>query len=86
MARLANIIENGYNPFTYNIGNQLTQTNGISYKYDAYGRRIIKSKNGKNSFSFYNKDGLLLYRQKENGDHIDYLYLGKDLVTTVESR
>lgn len=81
-----NVLENGHRSFNYNLANQMTSSGGISYVYDGYNRRVKKTQNGKSDYSFYSQDGTLLYRQKSNGTHVDYVYLNKRLVTTVETR
>ena len=81
-----NVTENGYRPFTYNLANQMTDSNGISYLYDAHNRRVKKTVDGKTTYSIYSKGGQLMYLQKDNGDHMDHLYLNGKLITTVESR
>ena len=81
-----NVVENGYRPFTYNLANQMTDSNGVSYIYDGHNRRVKKTVEGKTTYSVYSNAGTMLYLQKENGDHMDHLYLNGKLVTTVESR
>lgn len=81
-----NVTDNGNREFSYNLYNQLIDSDGIRFAYDGHGRRVTKIVNGEKNYSIYGVDGKLYYRQKANGDHTDYLYLNGRLVTTVESR
>lgn len=80
-----NVINNGHRQFSYNLANHVSASNSIHYIYDGNDRRAAKTKDGKTEYSFYGLGGTLLYRQKANGDHVDYLYLNKRLVSTLES-
>ncbi|MEM9103697.1 MAG: RHS repeat-associated core domain-containing protein [Pseudomonadota bacterium] len=81
-----NVTHNGHRQFTVNLANHMQASGGINYLYDGHDKRVRKTKNGQSDFSFYGLDGQLLYRQKANGDHVDYIYLNKHLITTVEKR
>ncbi|TQV76453.1 RHS repeat protein [Aliikangiella marina] len=81
-----NVINNGVRSFTYNLGNIMTDSGTLNYVYDGHDRRVSKTKDGKTEYSFYSQSGTLMYRQKSNGDHSDYIRLGDRLITILESR
>ncbi len=74
-----NITNNSHRSFTFNLANQLTISGSNSYVYDGFNRRV-RSKDSKGvSYSFYNQDGMLVYRETPSGG-INYIYLGDRLV------
>ncbi len=81
-----NVTSNGNNTFFYDAANTLTIAGNKQFKYDGNGNRVSKTSSGNTSYSLYDQSGRLIYRQKKNGDHVDYIYLGRELLTTVESR
>ena len=77
-----NVTHNGRYGLAFNRANQVTTAKGIPYRYDGHNRRVKKN----NDYSVYSQGGQLLYRRKANGDHIDSVYLGKQLIADVERR
>lgn len=76
------VTHNGRYGLDFNRANQVTTAKGIPYRYDGHNRRVKKS----DDYSIYSQAGQLLYRQKDNGDKTDTLYLGKQLIAEVEHR
>ncbi|WP_195742870.1 RHS repeat domain-containing protein [Shewanella woodyi] len=78
-----NVTHNGRYGLGFNRANQVTTAKGIPYRYDGHNRRVSKKAD---EYSIYSQAGQLLYRQKDNGDKTDTLYLGKQLIAEVEHR
>ena len=81
-----NVLHNGLRDFSYNLDNQMMSSEGIGYEYDGHNRRVLKNISGNVEYSVYNIEGKLLYEEKSNGDRIEYLYLGGQVVAILESR
>ena len=74
-----NVTNNSYRSFTYNLASQMVQSGTYTYVYDAENRRIKQSDSKGTSYSFYSKDGKLLYRETPSGG-INYVYLNNKLI------
>jgi RHS repeat-associated protein len=74
-----NVTDNGTRVFDYNTANQMVQSGGYSYTYDANNKRVRQEDSKGISYSFYGSNGKLMYRNANN-KHIDYYYLGGKLV------
>lgn len=74
-----NIINNGKRSFSFNRANQLTNAPSLSYSYDGYGRRVIKTTISGTVYSLYNQAGKLLLTDGPNGI-VRYIYLGNELI------
>jgi YD repeat-containing protein len=74
-----NVANNSYRSFTYNLAGQMTTSGTYSYVYDAQNRRVKQVDSKGTSYSFYAKDGTLLYRETPSGG-ISYVYLNKKLI------
>lgn len=81
-----NTVHNGRYPLIYNEANQLTSAKGHTYVYDGHGKRVKDTQHNATEYSIYSQGGQLLHRQKANGDKIDSIYLGNQLIADVESR
>lgn len=72
---------------TFDVGNRLRKVAGAeSYRYDAYGRRVLSSAENEDRriFSLYGEDGLLRRQNNERtGEISEYVYLGSSLVAKV---
>ena len=74
-----NVTHNSYHDFIYNRANQLVESGGNSYRYDAYNRRVVTRQGSETTYSFYSQSGKLLYTETaEKG--INYIYLGNRLI------
>jgi len=74
-----NVTNNGTRTFVYNTANQMVQSGGYYYTYDGKGKRVKEVGSAGTSYSFYGRNGKLMYRKANNQD-IDYYYLGSKLV------
>ena len=74
-----NVTHNSYHDFIYNRANQLVESGGNSYRYDAYNRRVVTQQGSKTTYSFYSQSGKLLYTETA-GKGINYIYLGNRLI------
>ncbi|ACJ30836.1 YD repeat protein [Shewanella piezotolerans WP3] len=81
-----NVKHNGRYGLTFNRANQVTAAKDNSYRYDGHNRRVKQTTPKGVSYSVYSQGGQLLYRRKPNGNHIDSVYVGKQLVADVERR
>ncbi len=82
-----NVTSKGGVTLNFDQKNQLLSLPGISYAYDAAGRRVSKTPtSGSPTYSFYNQAGQLMY-QVEPGlaKATSYAYLGRKLVGSNES-
>jgi RHS repeat-associated protein len=79
-----NITNNSHNVLEFNRANQLYQSGSNSYLYDGFNRRVKQDDSNGISYSMYNQDGTLLYRETDVVDGIgeatDYIYLGNKLI------
>lgn len=69
---------------TFDFGNRLREVPGIERcRYDAHGRRVTTTDaNGQRLFSLYGSDGTLLHEQRRDRATMDYIHLGKRMLTT----
>ncbi len=74
-----NITHNSHRGFTYNLANQMVSSGSNNYLYDGFNRRVREEDSKGTSYSFYNQEGSLLYRQTPEGG-INYIYLGNRLI------
>ena len=74
-----NITHNSHFSMSYNLANQMTAANGLSFTYDGYNRRVKSTKSGSTSYYHYSQDGKLLFSE-ENGVWKNYIYLGNRLI------
>jgi len=74
-----NVVNNGERSFGFNLANQLTTSAGNSYVYDGYNRRVKEVEAKGTSYSLYNQEGTLVYRETAQGG-VNYIYLGKKLI------
>ncbi|MCL1127826.1 RHS repeat domain-containing protein, partial [Shewanella surugensis] len=81
-----NTLNNGRYPLIYNLANQLTSAKGHTYVYDGHGKRVKDARSNGAEYSVYSQGGQLLHRQRANGDKIDSIYLGSQLIADVETR
>lgn len=67
---------------TFDFGNRLRSTAGLTYRYDAQGRRVRLDNAGASlKYSFYSQDGRLTWQRDEPGSkRINNLYLAGSLV------
>ncbi|HEY8586739.1 MAG TPA: hypothetical protein VIL60_08455, partial [Rhodanobacter sp.] len=82
-----NVISKGGVALSFDQNNQLLGLPGVSYAYDAAGRRVSKTPaSGAPTYSFYNQAGQLMY-QVEPGlaKTTSFAYLGRKLVGSNES-
>ena len=77
-----NVTHNDAYSLNFNAANQLHKANGNSYLYDGYSRRVQQVKKNETSYSMYNKNGKLLYSEKNylTGNGLNYIYLGQKLI------
>lgn len=75
-----NVTANGSRVFTYNLANQMTVSGSNSYQYDGHGKRVKSTTATGTVYSYYNRDGRLLYKYNTNGTASDFIYLGEQLV------
>ncbi|WP_194866990.1 RHS repeat domain-containing protein [Pseudoalteromonas sp. PPB1] len=74
-----NVTNNSHRSFIYNRANQLVSSGNNSYLYDGFSRRVRSQEAQGDSYSFYNQEGRLLYRQSASGG-VKYIYLGNKLI------
>lgn len=74
-----NVTDNGMRAFTYNLANQMTESEGNIYTYDGYNRRVITKDTKGTSYSMYSQSGRLMYRETSTGG-INYIFLGDKLI------
>lgn len=74
-----NITHNSHHDFIYNRANQLVESGGNHYSYDAYNHRVITQQGPKTTYSFYSQSGKLFYTETAEGG-INYVYLGNRLI------
>lgn len=67
---------------TFDYGNRLRTTAGVTYRYDAEGRRVRQDNAGSQLiYSFYAKDGRLVWqRDDQTGKRLNNVYLAGSLV------
>ena len=68
--------------YTFDYGNRLRGTAGLSYRYDADGRRVRQDSAGANlKYSYYARDGRLVWQRDDAaGKRIHNLYLAGSLI------
>lgn len=68
--------------YTFDYGNRLRTTAGLTYRYDAQGRRVRQDNAGTQlKYSFYAQDGRLVWQRDEpKGKRISHLYLAGSLI------
>jgi len=73
--------------FDFNPANQMVSANGVTYAYDAQGRRIsVGNLTELTKVSMYNLAGKLLYQRDNNtGKITEHIYLGSKLVAKVSN-
>ena len=71
--------------YTFDYGNRLRSTAGLSYRYDADGRRVRQDSAGTSlKYSYYAKDGRLLWQRDEpNSKRINNVYLAGSLLAEI---
>lgn len=71
--------------FAFDFGNRLRSTAGLSYRYDADGRRVRQDSNGAQLlYSHYAKDGRLLWQRDEvTGKRINNVYFAGSLLAEI---
>jgi RHS repeat-associated protein len=74
-----NVVNNSHREFTFNLANQMVSSGNNSYLYDGHNRRVRSIDITGVSYSIYNMEGSLLYRETPEGG-INYIYLGKKLI------
>lgn len=67
---------------TFDFGNRLRSTAGVTYRYDAQGRRVrLDNAGGSLKYSFYSQDGRLVWQRDEPASkRISNLYLAGSVV------
>lgn len=70
-----NVTSNGRRAFSYNLANQMVNSQGKQFNYDAHGKRVKAD----NEISIYSLSGALIHRVK-GSKFTDYIYLGNKLV------
>jgi RHS repeat-associated protein len=68
--------------YTFDYGNRLRTAGGLTYRYDAEGRRVRHdSAGGSLKYSYYTKDGRLVWQRDEPGSkRVSNIYLAGSLV------
>jgi len=68
--------------YTFDYGNRLRSTAGLTYRHDAEGRRVRQDTSGANlKYGFYSKDGKLRWQRDEPASkRISHLYLAGSLI------
>jgi RHS repeat-associated protein len=74
-----NVTHNGIRSFKYNPLNHMTESDGNSYLYDGFNRRVKTIDSNGTSYSMYSQAGKLLYRETKDGG-INYIFLGDKLI------
>ncbi|MEM0515680.1 hypothetical protein WCN91_09710 [Pseudoalteromonas sp. YIC-827] len=74
-----NVTNNSFRSFNYNLAEQMVNSGGNTYVYDAQNRRIKQTDSKGTSYSFYSQSGTLLYRETASGG-INYVYLNNKLI------
>lgn len=88
-----NVIQRDSTPFTFDFANRLTEVSGReSYVYDAFGRRVLKTRLGvggnKTYYLYSNQTGQLMLQRDNDASstETDYIYLGSKLVAQTVTR
>ncbi|HKT29756.1 hypothetical protein [Dyella sp.] len=88
-----NVIQRDSTPFTFDVANRLTEVSGReSYVYDAFGRRVLKTRLGvggnKTYYVYSNQTGQLMLQRDNDvaSSETDYIYLGSKLVAQSTTR
>jgi len=88
-----NTIQRDSTPLTFDIANRLTEvTDRESYVYDAFGRRVLKTRLGvggnKTYYVYSNQTGQLMLERDNDvaSSETDYIYLGDKLVAQATMR
>ncbi|WP_308365247.1 MULTISPECIES: RHS repeat-associated core domain-containing protein [unclassified Microbulbifer] len=74
-----NVTHNGNRGFTFNRANQLTDSEGNSYRYDGHNRRVKARDSKGTTYTLYSRSGKLLYRESAQ-QAVAYIYLGNKLI------
>jgi YD repeat-containing protein len=86
-----NTIDKGSASFSFNLANSLVEVKGKeSYAYDAYGRRVLKTRLGsggaKTYYVYSHRGSLMVERHHESSAaDTDYIYLGNKLVSQIKT-
>lgn len=81
-----NVIDNSFRTLNFNRANQLSSSEGNTYVYDGYNRRVKQSDASGDSYSMYTQGGRLLYRETNVdsvtgiGQSVNYIFLGRKLI------
>jgi RHS repeat-associated protein len=77
-----NVLNKNGAGYTFDYGNRLRTAAGLTYRYDAHGRRVRQDSTGTQlKYSFYSQDGKLRWqRDKPASKRISNLYLAGSLV------
>ncbi len=88
-----NTIQRDATPLTFDVANRLTEVSGReSYVYDAFGRRVLKTRLGvggnKTYYVYSNQTGQLMLERDNDvaSSETDYIYLGGMLVAQATTR
>ncbi|RDS81202.1 RHS repeat protein [Dyella monticola] len=88
-----NTIQRDATPLTFDFANRLTEVSGReSYVYDAFGRRVLKTRLGvggnKTYYVYSNQTGQLMLERDNDvaSSETDYIYLGSMLVAQATTR
>ncbi|GAB2584009.1 RHS repeat protein [Dyella jejuensis] len=87
-----NAIQRDSTPFTFDFANRLTEVSGReSYIYDAFGRRVLKTRlgvGGNKSYYVYDHNGRLILQRDNDvaSTETDFIYLGGMLVAQATTR
>ncbi len=74
-----NVTYNGNRSFDYNLANQMFESEGNTYLYDGFNRRVKTTDSKGTKYSMYSQAGKLLYRETQDGP-ISYIFMGSKLV------
>lgn len=83
-----NVILNGNHTLAYNSANQLagaftSGTNGHTYKYDAFGKRVqVTDQNGNSTYEIYDAGDRMLMRVDPDGKRTRKIYMGNKLIAS----
>ncbi len=66
--------------YQYNLANQMVSVDSNTYVYDGHDRRIRKENPEGTQYFHYSSAGQLLFTYTPSGEHINYIYLGNNLI------